>query len=394
MTSIDKIIYSQLDTLASAWDEQNISSKEILSNLSTALLEGNWLLDFERVEAPDGLTMVSVDGANAKESMQVGDLIVTGASTAEAHRTAKFFESETDIPSEAFVRLLPHRTANDKLMTVVRAAQELIVLENVKDADVRIIDGAYLGSVSEVLVGAAGFDEVLAQIIETELAVGGALSKSLHSLLNPDRNNQGCVIAVVKNDTNTSYANVFKEKFGINVGLMNDRMIADRILKPGQFLAPRFLDSNPQAIDFIRKRIRAGALYENGMKISLMDELVTNNLDQLELLRSTNADTTNEGILWTTYFKPSLWTDSDKAIRIEFPFYRSNSTGETIREFARRMVQLVDQDIFDNNIMEPWCQYAVDVEAKKVSASMRMAKDFLESHVDEESLLRMRSYRT
>lgn len=394
MTSINDIIYAQLSELADAWDEQHITSKEILSNLSDALVAGNWLLDFDRAEAPDGLTMVSIDGANAKETMQVGDLIATGASTAEAHKTAKFFENEEEVPSEAFIRLVPHRTDNDKLATAVRSAQELIVLNKVKNADVRVIDGAYLGSVSEVLVGASGKDELLAKIIEQELAPGGHLADSIRELLNPDRDRQGRIIAVVKNDTNTSYTTAFKEKFGINVGLMNDRTIADRILKPGQFLAPRFLDSNPQAIDFIRKRIHSGALYENGMSIKLLDELVTSNLDQLTLLRSVKADTTNEGILWTTYFKPSLWTDSDKSIRIEFPFYRANNTGETIREFARRMVQTIDQDIFDSTIMEPWCQYAVDVEAKKVSGSLRMAKSYLESHADEETLLRMRSYRT
>jgi hypothetical protein len=44
--------------------------------------------------------------------------------------------------------------------------------------------------------------------------------------------------------------------------------------------------------------------------------------------------------------------------------------------------------------MEPWCQYAVDVEAKKVSGGIKIAKSYLETHADEETFMRMRNYRS
>lgn len=394
MPSIDEIILDELPGIMQNWEEQEAKIHELLANLTEVLSENDWLLDFEETSTLPQKTMVAIDGGNISDKLQMGDLIVTGATAAEAHESKQFFDDPRDIPSEAFIRLLPHRTDNTHLHPAVRAAQELIVLDKVKHADIKIIDGSYLGNVSEIMARLASDDEILAEIVEQELYPKN-LSNIIHELLNPPRSNDSGIISVVKSDTSPVYANVFKEKFDANVGLMGDRIIADRILKPGQFLAPRYLDSNPQLIDLITRRKRNGVLYDNGMKISMMDELITDNIEHLERMRSTDADITNEGILWTTYFKPTSWGMEDKSIRIEFPYYRSkNGKGETIRQFAGRMVALVNEDVFNSDIREPWCQYAVDIEAKKVSNAMKMAKMFFESNASQETYSRLQSYRS
>lgn len=392
MPGIDELIFDKLPSLSESWAEQDAESAELLKILAKALRDNNWLLDFERISPLTDKTMVCIDGANAVEAMQVGDLIATGASVAEAHETKQYFTSEIKAPSEAYIGLLPHRNENTQLGMAVRAAQELKILKLVEGADIRIIDGTYLGQVSEVMARIAGGDKMLAKIIEEELATDGTLSAAMKELLTPQLHKQGQIIAVVKNDTSTSYAKVFKDKFNVSVGLMVDRVIADRILKPGQFLAPRWLEPHP-ILSIVKSRQNKGVLYENDMSISLMDELVVENLERLKNLHPLGED--NEGILWTTYFKPTAWQQEDKSIRIEFPFYRNGKdVNNTIRDFARKMVQIVDQDILNSSIMEPWCQYAVDIEAKKVSNGIRIAKSFLETHADEEQLLRMRGYRT
>ncbi len=397
MPTITDLILDKLPGLVAEAQQSARESKEIISRLREKLLEVGWILPFNRL-SPDYMsdkTMICIDGANTMSTYQNGDLIVTGASIGEGYETKRLYPDDSSVPSELFARLLPHAAANAHLATAMRALQELRVLASTKEADIRVIDGEYLGSVAELLSRLVDQNKDIVNTLleENFYDQDEILQSAIYELLHPDKAKQGRIIAVVKNDSNKIYADLFRERWGIEVGTLTDRMIADRVLEPGEFLTPRWLDSNGRLIGVLRTKVKDENYHKVNNKI-LLDKLVRNSIEPLEMLRSQEFDPTLEGILWSTYFKPTAWSQNDKSIRIEYPFFISNPESESYRDFCRRMVQIIDQDIITPTILEPICQWEADKQAKKVSDATKFAEHSIEQNMDDDDLYRMRGYRT
>lgn len=394
MPSISDIVLGNIESISDSYALNITAPGRRLQELSEAVhaIPG-YVLSFDRVAPIVDKSMIAVDGGNALEQLSGGDLVVAGATIGEGWHSKSLFGSVEDYPSEAFFEFLPHTSNNDRLQKSIRAALELRVLEAVS-ADFKVIDGAYVGNVSSVLYALIDSDVLVSNgLLELNFFDSdGLLGRAIWSALNPSRENLGNVVAVVKSDSSVVYTKRFVEELKFDELRVTDRILASRLLNPGEFLAPRNINSNPGLIAGIKKFLGSSNFGENSSDKRKLASMLRGTAEALESLSTAE---TEEGVLWTTYFKPTAWSKYAKAVKIEFPFYVS-SKGEKVEDFARRMVQTVDQDILEENVLEPWCQYSADRGAKDVSHAMNMIKSHLLDSSDVDEVLRslFRSYRT
>lgn len=394
MPSISDIVLGNIESISDSYALNITAPGRKLQELADTVhkLPG-YILSFDRIAPVTDKSLVAVDGGNALEQLSGGDLMVAGATIGEGWHSKPLFGSIEEYPSEAFFEFMPHTSNNDKLQKSIRAALELRVLEAVP-ADFKIIDGAYVGNVSAVLYALIDSDIAVSNgLLELSFFDSdGLLQKAMGSILRPSRSNPGNVVAVVKSDSSRVYVKKFVSELEFDDLKVTDRILASRLLNPGEFLVPRNINSNPGLIAALRKRVSDASFGEGSSNRRKLSSMVSGTADALEALSTFE---TQEGILWTTYFKPTAWSRFANAVKIEFPFY-ATVDGETVEEHARKLVQMVDQDILEENVLEPWCQYAADKGAKDVSHAMNMVKGHLLSSAEVDEVLRslFRGYRT
>lgn len=384
MTSIINKIMQQLDVLHHDYSTVVQEPKQFLDNREAELREENKFIHaFTPVRALTGRSLVTVDGGRATRQMSGGaDLIVVAATCADGLRSAPLMG--VDPVSEAVSRIIAHDSDNDSnLAGRLMSALELRVLEQT-GADHTVIDGAFLANVSEVIFGLLGNKPKMLKILQ-EQNQDGLLQRALHSVLtmSQGQGDLARIIAVVKSDS--SYVQS-KQLFGQKIGeTLPDRTIASHFLRPGEFLEPRPVEPNPVLIS------------EMSRKYSKADPEVQ------RMLRGCDSwlqdfggtwDNTYENRLYTVYFKPSLWHKHDRALKVEFVY--AKTTGMTLLEHTERVIQIINDDVVDNSIMEPYSQYVADLRAKEVSDAMNIVEDSLVNIVSssEEANQVLRSYRT
>lgn len=399
MTSISDIVLGNIESISESYAQSVTEPGRIIQELSTKLHsdDSKAIHKFERIQPITDKSLIAVDGGNAMEQLTGGDLIVAGATIGEGLQSKPLFETVEEYPSEAFFDFFPHSSNNDKIQKAIRAALELRILELVP-SDYKIIDGAYMGNISTVLFALLDNDPNVSNAILklNNFDEDGLMMRCIDSLLRPSEKNNINVIAVVKNDSSKVFAKQFLKGISTNEVALTDRILASRILNPGEFLAPRNIDSNPALIAALENRKRSGHNFgDKSLNKAKLHTLLTKRAGQLRALRSPEEDRAELGILWTTYFKPTAWSQYAKAIKIEFPF-RNSMTSEDLITYTRKVVQIIDQDIVEEGILEPWSQYTADVGAKGVSHAINMVKSHLLATSDEDDALRglVRGYRT
>jgi hypothetical protein len=394
MASISDIVISNIESISSSYAQNITEPTRIMQDLSEDLRkEGTFIKTFERIAPITDRSLVAIDGGNAKEQLSGGDLIVAGATLGEGLSSKKLYSSPEEYPSEVYNSVIPHTSNNEKIEKSIRSALELRILQQVP-ADLKIIDGAYLGNVSSVLYALIDHDPVVSNsILELNFFDSdGLLYEAMQTILYPPRSNESYIIGVAKSDSAKYYSNMFLKDRNIKLHV-TDRMLASRILRPGEFFAPRQEQSNPGLVAALTKQIGMPDFAKESSNKTLLMKMVQDKAGLLN--RMGKADRTEEGILWTTYFKPTAWSEYAKAVKVDFVFYHGDSV-QTPEERAREIVQIVDQDIIDESVLEPWCQYAADRGAKGVSDAINIVKNHLLSTVDNPAELRglLRGYRT
>lgn len=285
--------------------------------------------------------------------------------------------------AEAYATVVSHTSKMEsEFAGRMMSALELRVLAQAK-TDYQIIDGAYLGNVSELLFALASENEPL---IDTILSYNkdGLIEEAMQKVLYPPRDNSSGLLAVSKSDSSFVYSKQLLGETNELSSLVSDRNLASFLLQPGEFFAPRRLETNGALVK---------TLDVKGKTLSDKVKPLTNGKVGL-LRRMGTLDKTEEGILWTTYFKPTRWTAGDRAVKIEFVYY--SDTTETVEQHARHLVQIVDDDILNNTILEPWSQYLADRRAKEVSLGIDIVKNHLLNSVENSAEAQglLRGYRT
>jgi len=105
-------------------------------------------------------------------------------------------------------------------------------------------------------------------------------------------------------------------------------------------------------------------------------------------------DRTMPNRLYTAYFKPSRWSSIDRALKVEFVYHEDSP--KTLLEHTADVVTIVDDDMVESGIMEPYSNYIADVNAKQVSQAMDIVETALQGFAEtaEEATSILRSYRT
>lgn len=395
MSSISEEVLKHLDQIIESYGQHITKPNDTLTLLSDRVRdEQKLVLSFSPISPMTTKSLIAVDGGNAEERLSGGDLIVAGATLGEGLNTLHLYNSPDDYPAEVFSDIFPHMTANTKVQKSVRAALELIVLQKAK-ADYKIIDGAYIGNVAEVLYGLIDDHPVVSNtLLELNwFDDEHYLRDALNTVLYPPRSNDSGIFAVVKSDSSTVYVKTLAQEYSfLNDFIMTDRMLSSRLLRPGEFFTPRSVESDLGLVSSLKKKIGMEGFGKKSSNKLLLFDMIRDKAEALT--RLSTIDPTEEGVLWTTYFKPTQWSVYHNTVKIEFPYYYDKN--ETVEEHARKIIQIIDQDIMDGNILEPWCQYYADKRAKDVSPSINIIKNHLVSTLAPESALKniVRNYRT
>lgn len=376
MTSITDLLLGNVDNITSTYVVNIAEPSKALLNLREDLLKkGHTVHKFDRQSSIEDKTLIAVDGGRVTDKLAGGDLIVVGATAGEGYRSKQLFASDEEIPAEAYSAIIPHTSQNQNVESGIMAALELRIFQKT-EADMKIIDGAYLGNASQVLFSLISNDPATSNII-LGLNNGdedGLLRKALNTILYPDRNLKDYV-AVAKSDSSFVFSKKILGESNPLSKKVSDRILANRILQRGELLQPRNLASNNNLITSLNRFVKTD-YRKHSTHPELLHELIH---DKAGLLTRLDAQNTEEGILWTTYFKPTAWSDYSPAIKVEFVYYpvANTSISEGALQRAREVVSLIDQDILDEAILEPWCQYAADRLAKNVSAGANLIKSYL-----------------
>jgi hypothetical protein len=394
MTSITDIALGNIAGISEEYTRNIAEPSRALQKVAEDIRhDGKLIRSFERKELDPNLSMVAIDGGNASEKLAGGDLIVSGATLGEGINSRRLYASEDEIPSEVYSTIISHTSSNDKIEKSIRALLELRILAETK-ADIRIIDGAYLGNISSVLYALLDKDpRVSNAILEyAEYDKDGLLAKAMKEILYPSRTKDNLIIAVPKSDSSVYYINHMLSEYNLKDLGITDRMFASRVLNPGEFFTPRNIESNPGLVSSLSKTITFDDFGDKSSNKSALSKLVN---DKAGLLRRLGQETTEEGLLWATYFKPSIWHEHSPVIKIEF-LYHSGDNKETPEEKARQLIQIVDQDIVDDSIQEPWSQFHADRGAKQVSVAISILKNHILNNVTSsyEAAGMLKGYRT
>jgi hypothetical protein len=339
-------------------------------------------------------TMIAVDGARTSQKLAIGDLLVVGATVGEAADSIHQFGDEDSVPADAYATIIPHSSENDNIEQSLMAMMELRLLDGTK-ADVKIIDGSYLGNVATILFGLFGKSK-----FSTDLLLDfhnddedGCLRGAINTLIFPPRHRESDIVALTKSDSSFEFS---KRVFGEDPGALriSDRILASRLLQGGEMFAPRALIAPRQIINKLAsiKNIDTHVKDFPRARREVLRELFTGKEHQMRKLD--NSENEELSVLWTTYFKPSHWSSNAPALRIEFPHYCTPTSSASDR--ARELISYIDQDMTTEEFLEPWCQYEADRRAKDVSVGTDIVKYHLTANVDDPhmALGLLRGYRS
>lgn len=393
MPRITDLLVEQLGSVSANYFANVAEPAHKILNMRGELLDGDVPLIRNIVPTNvEDISLACVDGGSLLQQLAGGDLIVAAATVGEGYTSRVVYGSDADVPSGVYCEVLPHKQANNDLLSSVRSFLELRVLHQTK-TDWRIIDGAYLGNVSTFLYslikeGSEVRDAVLAA---TDYDFDGLLQEAIIEILTVDGGKSNNIIAIPKSDSSVIFTKDIFERIEEPGFKMTDRVLSGIVLRPGEYFTPRTLNSNDVLIqrlmalnpdnEFIAKNKYSGVLWR----------LLEGKGDLLKDL-SVNPET-GVGKLYTTYLKPKRFSTSSPSIKVEFNHMPEYGT---LEERVEYVVGLVDSDIVDESMIEPWSQYFADVRAKEVSVGAEMIKNHLMSSVTTDYGLAglMRNYRT
>lgn len=371
MPQVTELLIQQIQGIAQNY-ATNVAepSKKLLDMRDSILASDTLIRKFEQTDNSK-YTLAAIDGGSLSQQLAGGDLLVTAATIGEGQNNKAVYTDEALVPAEAFCQILPHKQANTELLSAMRAMLELRVWHKIPH-DIRIIDGAYLGNVSTLLFTLIKSDKFIrdALLSYADCDIDFILQDAIDALLNPDLKSSRVTVAVPKSDSSTIYVHqLFEDKDGLGFN-MTDRSLASVLLRPGEFFDARHLISNNTIIERLNQIKGTEESIAKSVAPALLKRLLTGKGEAMAALGG------DEGVLFTTYFKPRLWSDSSPVIKLEF-LYDAENNSMNLHQYTQWVVSMIDADIIDEAIMEPWSQYYADRRAKEVSVGADMIKNHL-----------------
>lgn len=369
MPQVTELLISQIQGIAFNYAQNVAEPAHKLIDMREKLLKEDTIIQkFSHVDISDK-SMAAIDGGSLTQQLAGGDLLVTAATLGEGYNTIPIYPTDESVPAEAFCEILPHRQTNTELLSAMRALIELRVWKKII-SDIRVIDGAYLGNVSTFLFTLIKGERSTRDIMlgYADMDGNGILQDAIKDLLQPDLNSSRITIAIPKSDSSVIYVKHLFHKDDELGFKMTDRNLAGGLLHPGEFLEARTLSTNNVLVERLNQFKGTEESITKSVAPGLMKRLLTGKADMFRELEE-------KQLLRTTYFKPSRWSEAAPAIKLEF-LYDENVHGD-LNIYTAKIVGIIDSDIIDEAIMEPWCQYFADRRAKEVSVGADMIKNHL-----------------
>lgn len=369
MPQVTELLISQIQGIAFNYAQNVAEPAHKLVDMREQLLVNDTLIQkFSHVDIT-GKSLAAIDGGSLTQQLAGGDLLVTAATLGEGYNTVPLYPTDDSVPAEAFCEILPHRQTNTELLSAMRALIELRVWHKLI-SDIRVIDGAYLGNVSTLL-----FTMIKGERSTRDIMLGyadmdgdGILQDAIKELLNPDLASGRITIAIPKSDSSVIYTKHLFHKDDELGFKMTDRNLAGGLLHAGEFLEARVLSTNNVLVERLNQFKGTEESITKSVAPGLMKRLLTGKAEMFRELEE-------KQLLRTTYFKPSRWSEAAPAIKLEF-IYDEKVHGD-LNSYTAKIVGIIDADIIDEAIMEPWCQYFADRRAKEVSVGADMIKNHL-----------------
>lgn len=465
MGSIIEEALRDIASVTSGFEEVMQPVSDVANGLRDFLLEQDFIHKYADPENFDAPTLATIDGACITNQLSHFDMIISGATLGEGTRSENLF-TEDNYPSTTFLSLLQHDSGNKDVARALMAAQEVSLLDHAPHM-VRVMDGSWLSSATSLVLtfsrNAAGSQLILEYLLKQRTAEGWdgfeivrglerIFAPWLQSELSPHE-----IIALSKSDS----SHVISRRIGAMlpsesqlaksfkaVGFM-DRLLASIVLDSGEMLTPTYIDAGRSLYPRINSDDMRGitkaknALKENlsgweqkfygisdisgldrktrAARARYLDDVVGQMLvsGYLSPLDGQSADSRSiqervksldsaEGVwIWSTYFKPHVFSRRDKALRMEFArdmcaeddtetLFRPEHYLPETQIKASYLCALISGDMISSEILEPWSQYIADRRAKEVSSLSDVVTNHMIATVDDDLLLDgiWRNYRT
>lgn len=361
-TEIASKMVALADKLASQVDGEFAPLLSARSNLREDLLASGDILAIDQKPAVLPRSMCAVDGARIREQMYAVDLLYAVAAARDAHFTV----DQIPVPSLVWADAVRHVEGTEALTQTAMGALEVVVAARATH-ELVAIDGSFLTPII-LLKSALGARQPTIQAAAAEILLDPELEpiKAFQTLVNKA---PGTVVALVKSDSSVKFAEQYSQRFDVALDVA-DRVLATQILRPGEVLAPRrFTELAGMMVEEVHGSAKA---QDAGRKLGAV-------VDSLRGL-------SQAGRVMVTYFKPF---GAHTVIRFEF-MVGAGSNVDPVAE-ARRLASIINADTRPPHLLEPFCQYVVDREVKKISTGARALKDRMLAHLPVE---RAATYRT
>lgn len=464
MGSIIEEALQDIAAVARGFEKVMQPVSDVATGLRHFLLEEGFIHKYADPDSYDAPSLATVDGACITNQMSHFDMVISGATLGEGTRAPNIFTAD-DYPSTTFLSLIQHDSGNSDIARALMAAQEVSLLDYAPHM-VRIMDGSWLSSATSLVltfsknvVGSQLILEYLLKQRHVDGWDGFEIVRGLERIFAPWTRSELSpheIIALSKSDSSRVISrriasalppgSELSQSFSA-VGFM-DRLLASIVLDSGEMLTPTYIDAGRSLYPRLDVDKMAGI---NKAKDNLLSSLsgweqkfygvkdisslssrersarakYLNDVIYQMLVSGYNGDTGNGVVdprsikervksldslqgawIWSTYFKPHVFSRRDKALRLEFARDLEENETDAIYEpehylpeahiKASYLCSIVSGDMISSEILEPWSQYIADRRAKEVSSLGDIVTSHMIATVDDELLLdgMWRNYRT
>lgn len=369
MTTPEALIASKLSALAgglaSRIDEEFAPLVSMRAQLRDLLRDTNDIASVPTTPARPPVSMCAIDGARIKDQMYAADLLMAVATTADARGT----QEKIAVEPLVWADVVRHTDGTDRLAEAAMGSAEVHLAARAPH-EVRILDGSFLTPVIALREGLfVRNPQIRDQVAEVLLGDWKPI-EALASLVSDGGKG---LLALPKSDSATRFAQDFASRFSMNLPV-SDRFLATQVLEPGEMLAPRpLMEMSHQGVDEP----------EGSAKVKRAASALRDAVAELSGLAGS-------GRVLTTYFKPNTGQGGfGTVIRFEFIAPAGLSDQERIA-MAGEHAAVIASDIYAPHLLEPFCQWLVDRQAKAISTGAVSLRERMLSALPSE---RAASYR-
>lgn len=373
MTTPESMIAAKMTSLAGPLagriDEEFAPLVSIRETLRSQLLAAGEILPIPTAPASPPDSMCAIDGARIKDQMYAADLLMAVATAADARGT------KTKIAVEPLVwaDVVRHQDGTDRLAEAAMGSQEVALAASAPH-QMRILDGSFATPVialrEGLFVRTPSIRDAVADLLLGDLAPIDALRALIED------GGHG-VLSLPKSDSAVKYTTEYAARFDANLPV-SDRFLATQVLHPGEMLAPRAL------IEMSHQKVDEP---EGSAKVKRAATALRDTVARI-------AARAGSGQIQTTYFRPHAAGSGDSAgfgtvLRFEY-LVDAGLTPTERGQLAAQHAAVIASDVYAPHLMEPFCQWLVDRQAKAISAGATSLRERMLSNLPKD---RADSYR-